>query len=79
MAQPSIASSPSPASPDGLRRGTTSWSRTSRLTLARKLAAVGCVFLAVALATVGLSMWVTWQLEGGAAAINEAGSMRMRS
>jgi two-component system nitrate/nitrite sensor histidine kinase NarX len=79
MAQPSIASSPSPASPDGLRRDTTSWSRTSRLTLARKLAAVGCVFLAVALATVGLSMWVTWQLEGGAAAINEAGRMRMRS
>ena len=53
--------------------------RTSRLTLARKLAAVGCAFLLLALATVGLSMWVTWQLEGGAAAINEAGRMRMRS
>ena len=78
MAQSSLTT-PSPASPDGLRRDTTSWSRTSRLTLARKLAAVGCVFLAVALATVGLSMWVTWQLEGGAAAINEAGRMRMRS
>jgi two-component system nitrate/nitrite sensor histidine kinase NarX len=49
------------------------------LTLARKLAAIGCVFLAVALLSVGLSMWVTWQLEGGAAAINEAGRMRMRS
>lgn len=61
------------------RQESTSWSRTSRLTLARKLAAVGCVFLAVALATVGLSMWVTWQLEGGAAAINEAGRMRMRA
>ncbi|MDI1349411.1 type IV pili methyl-accepting chemotaxis transducer N-terminal domain-containing protein [Aquabacterium sp.] len=61
------------------RQDATSWSRTSRLTLARKLAAVGCVFLAVALATVGLSMWVTWQLEGGAAAINEAGRMRMRA
>jgi len=67
--------------PEGMRRDSTAtaWSRTSRLTLARKLAAVGCVFLAVALATVGLSMWVTWQLEGGAAAINEAGRMRMRS
>jgi two-component system nitrate/nitrite sensor histidine kinase NarX len=53
--------------------------RTSSLTLARKLAAIGCVFLAVALLSVGLSMWVTWQLEGGAAAINEAGRMRMRS
>lgn len=49
------------------------------MTLARKLAALGCIFLAVALSTVGLSMWVTWQLEGGAAAINEAGRMRMRS
>ncbi len=64
---------------EGARRQTTAWARTSSLTLARKLAAVGCVFLAVALATIGLSMWVTWQLEGGAAAINEAGRMRMRS
>lgn len=56
-----------------------SLSHTTGLTLARKLAAIGAVFLAVALFTVGLSMWVTWQLEGGAAAINEAGRMRMRS
>jgi len=39
--------------------------RRPRLTLARKLVAIGSVFLAVALSTVGLSMWVTWQLEGG--------------
>ena len=56
-----------------------SLSQTTGLTLARKLAAIGAVFLGVALFTVGLSMWVTWQLEGGAAAINEAGRMRMRS
>lgn len=55
------------------------FSGTTRLTLARKLAAIGAVFLAVALITIGLSMLVTWQLEGGAAAINEAGRMRMRS
>ncbi|MEK8085401.1 type IV pili methyl-accepting chemotaxis transducer N-terminal domain-containing protein [Aquabacterium sp. A3] len=53
--------------------------RRPRLTLARKLAAIGSVFLAVALSTVGLSMWITWQLEGGAAAINEAGRIRMMS
>lgn len=78
---PAAVSSQGPAAavPDTARRDTTPWSSTSRLTLARKLAAVGCVFLALALATVGLSMWVTWQLEGGAAAINEAGRMRMRS
>jgi two-component system nitrate/nitrite sensor histidine kinase NarX len=67
------------AAPHHPRQDSRSWTRSSRLTLARKLAAVGCVFLAVALCTVGLSMWVTWQLEGGAAAINEAGRMRMRS
>ncbi len=78
MAPPS-SGAPTGSVSDGLRRDTTPWSSTSRLTLARKLAAVGCVFLAVALVTVGLSMWVTWQLEGGAAAINETGRMRMRS
>jgi two-component system nitrate/nitrite sensor histidine kinase NarX len=65
--------------PASSRRASMPLSRTSRLTLAKKLAAVGCVFLAVAIVTVGLSMWVTWQLEGGAAAINEAGRMRMRA
>ncbi|TDP83706.1 HAMP domain-containing protein [Aquabacterium commune] len=74
-----MALTPAGTAPAQPRQDATSWSRTSRLTLARKLAAVGCVFLAVALATVGLSMWVTWQLEGGAAAINEAGRMRMRA
>jgi two-component system nitrate/nitrite sensor histidine kinase NarX len=53
--------------------------RTVGLGLAYKLLAVGAVFLAVALASIGLSLWVTWQLEGGAAAVNEAGRMRMRS
>jgi len=37
------------------------------------------VFLVLALASIGLTLWVTWQLEGGAAAVNEAGRMRMRS
>lgn len=78
MAIPSSGSPTGHLSP-GARCETTPWFRTSSLTLARKLAAVGCVFLALALTTVGLSMWVTWQLEGGAAAINEAGRMRMRS
>lgn len=47
--------------------------------LASKLLAIGGVFLVLALASIGLTLWVTWQLEGGAAAVNEAGRMRMRS
>ena len=31
------------------------------------------------MASIGLTLWVTWQLEGGAAAVNEAGRMRTRS
>ena len=35
--------------------------------------------VARALASIGLTLWVTWQLEGGAAAVNEAGRMRMQT
>ena len=45
--------------------------------LALRLAAAGLSFLVVALASISLSLWVTWQLEGGAAAVNEAGRLRM--
>jgi two-component system nitrate/nitrite sensor histidine kinase NarX len=53
--------------------------RVARAGLASKLLTVGCVFLVLALASIGLTLWVTWQMEGGAAAVNEAGRMRMRS
>jgi two-component system nitrate/nitrite sensor histidine kinase NarX len=52
--------------------------RTSR-SLAFKLLATGSVFLLVALGSIALTLWVAWQLEGGAAAVNEAGRMRMMS
>ena len=29
--------------------------------------------LLVALASIGLTLWITWQLEGGAGAVHEAG------
>lgn len=54
-------------------------SRLGGMRLATKLMAIGGVFLVLALASIGLTLWVTWQLEGGAAAVNEAGRMRMRS
>ncbi len=51
----------------------------NRWTLASKLMAVGLAFLVLALGSIALTLWVSWQLEGGAAAVNEAGRMRMLS
>ena len=51
----------------------------TRQTLAFRLVAIGIAFLVVGLASITLTLWVTWQLEGGAAAVNEAGRMRMMS
>ncbi|MDP2006582.1 MAG: type IV pili methyl-accepting chemotaxis transducer N-terminal domain-containing protein [Rubrivivax sp.] len=48
-------------------------------TLATKLGAIGAVLMLMAMASIGLTFWVTWQLEGGAAAVNEAGRMRMQT
>lgn len=45
--------------------------------IAAKLALIGAGLLVAALGSIGLTLWVSWQLEGGAAAINEAGRMRM--
>ncbi|RYF78980.1 MAG: histidine kinase, partial [Comamonadaceae bacterium] len=49
----------------------------SKPTLTTKLLALGAGFLLVALASISLTLWVTWKLEGGAAAVNEAGRLRM--
>jgi len=48
-------------------------------TLSRKLIRTGTGLLLIALASIGWTLWVTWQLEGGAAAVNEAGRMRMQT
>ncbi len=47
--------------------------------LSKKLMRIGAGLLVVALVSIGLTLWVTWQLEGGAAAVNEAGRMRMQT
>jgi two-component system, NarL family, nitrate/nitrite sensor histidine kinase NarX len=47
--------------------------------LTTKLAVLVATLLALALASIGLTLWITWQLDGGAAAINEAGRMRMQT
>ena len=48
-------------------------------TLAAKLLTISIVLLVAAVVSIGLSMWVGWQLEGGAAAVNEAGRLRMQT
>jgi len=47
--------------------------------LGGKLALVGAPFLLLALLSIALTLWVSWQLDGGAAAVNEAGRMRMQA
>jgi two-component system, NarL family, nitrate/nitrite sensor histidine kinase NarX len=47
--------------------------------LAAKLGTIGTLLLVVALGSIALTLWVTWQLEGGAAAVNEAGRLRMQT
>jgi two-component system nitrate/nitrite sensor histidine kinase NarX len=49
------------------------WSLGAKLTL------VGTPFLLLALLSIALTLWVSWQLDGGAAAVNEAGRMRMQA
>jgi two-component system nitrate/nitrite sensor histidine kinase NarX len=48
-------------------------------TLAAKLLSLGIALLVAAVVSIGMSMWVGWQLEGGAAAVNEAGRLRMQT
>ena len=50
-----------------------------RRSLAAKIGAIGCALLALAMIAIGMTLWLTWQLEGGAAAVNEAGRMRMQT
>ena len=47
--------------------------------LSRKLALAVSPFLLLALVATTVTLWVSWQLNGGAAAVNEAGRMRMQA
>jgi two-component system nitrate/nitrite sensor histidine kinase NarX len=48
-------------------------------TLSAKLGLIGGTLLLITLGSVGYTLWASWQLEGGAAAVNEAGRMRMQT
>lgn len=52
---------------------------TRHWTLGAKLGLVAAPFLFVAMCSIGALVWMSLQLEGGAAAINEAGRMRMQA
>jgi two-component system nitrate/nitrite sensor histidine kinase NarX len=47
--------------------------------LGAKLVMVGAPFLLLIFMATVATLWVSWQLDGGAAAVNEAGRMRMQS
>lgn len=47
--------------------------------LSTKFAVLGFALLALALLSIGFTAWVTRQLDGGAAAVNEAGRLRMQA
>ena len=50
-----------------------------RQRLSTKLVEILVVFLLVALVAIGVTLLMSWDLEGGAAAVNQAGSERMRA
>lgn len=64
--------------PPGIRPLTLAGMR-SKATLSKRLMVICLAFLLVALTSIGMTLWVTWKLEGGAAAVNEAGRMRMQT
>jgi two-component system nitrate/nitrite sensor histidine kinase NarX len=47
--------------------------------LSRKIVGMLFVFFLVALSAIAMTLYLSWQLEGVAAAINDAGSQRMRT
>jgi two-component system nitrate/nitrite sensor histidine kinase NarX len=53
--------------------------RWSRARLATKIGILGAILLTISLAAIGSTLWIGWQLEGGAAAVNEAGRLRMQT
>ena len=47
--------------------------------LGTKLGFIGIPFLLLGLIFIAATLWVSWQLDGGAAAVNEGGRMRMQA
>jgi len=69
------AASPAPEAVPGAR----AFARPARQKLSSKIVTALLGFLALALIAIGLTLFLSWQLEGSAGAINDTGSLRMRS
>ena len=54
-------------------------SQMNRWNLGTKLALSAAPFALLALLSITLTLWMSWQLDGGGAAVNEAGRMRMQA
>jgi two-component system nitrate/nitrite sensor histidine kinase NarX len=54
-------------------------SEPRRWNLGAKLTLVALPFMLLSLLAIAGTLWMSWQLEGGAAAVNEAGRMRMQT
>ena len=53
--------------------------RKTQWSLGAKLAMLGAPFLVLVVISTTAMLWMSWQLDGGAAAVNEAGRMRMQA
>jgi len=51
--------------------------RKKQWSLGTKLALLGAPFMLLVLLSTAATLWVSWQLDGGAAAVNEAGRMSL--
>lgn len=60
-------------------RNATPMTPLKQRSLAAKLTLAATPFLLLALLATAATLWVSWQLDGGAAAVNEAGRMRMQA
>ena len=49
------------------------------LSLSAKLGILGALLFVVALTSISITLWLGWQLQGGAGAVNEAGRLRMQT
>ena len=47
--------------------------------LNNRIVGILVLFFLAALAAISVTLWISWRLEGGGAAINDAGSQRMRT
>ena len=54
------------------------WHQLNR-TLGKKILGILIIFFLIALAAIAITLFVSWQLKGASAAINDAGSLRMRT